>query len=152
MQTFIIYEKLCFSNNKSTPSLWVTHYVCVRWWADVFTSVSVCVRQSWWHNSVAGVWLKLSYAEVIGCFPDPSLSVSQEASSIIRDWGTRPPSPNGVCWLKHIISLDQYGRINIYSMMSVLKNRPTTDQRQCLIIAQGHLRLSVPAWKMNSMY
>lgn len=95
---------------------------------------------------MAGVWLKQSYAQVVGCFADPSLSVSQEASSIIRDWGTRPPSPTGLT-LQHSTSPDLNGRITIH-MMSVLK---TTDQRQCLIIAQGHFRLSVRTWKMNSV-
>lgn len=89
---------------------WLSMCVCVSWWADVFTSVSVCVRQCWWHNSAAGVWLEQSYAEVVGCFADPFLSVSQEASSIIRHWGTRPPFSlyDGS---KDSTSPDQYGRI-----------------------------------------
>lgn len=40
-----MYEKLCFNDNKSTPSLWETQYVCVSWWVDVFVRVSVCVCQ-----------------------------------------------------------------------------------------------------------
>lgn len=137
--------------NQPHPFEWLN--MCASWWADVFTSVSVCARQCSWHNSVAGVWLKQSYAEVVGCFADPSLSVSQEASSIIRDWGTRPPSPTGLCvgsnTLQALISMG--GLLYAVHMMSVLKKKRTTDQRQCLIIAQGHLRLSVPTWKINSV-
>lgn len=108
----------------------------------MFTSVRVPPR----HNSMAGVCLKQSYAEVVGCFADPSLSVSQEASLIMREQTTRPPSPADLS-LQHFASPDLNGGITV-CMMSALK---TTDQKQCLIIAQGHFRLSILTSEINGV-
>lgn len=147
-----MYEKLCFSNNKSTPSLWVTQYVCASWWADVFTSVSVCVRQCWWHNSVAGVWLRAELCRSCWLFCW-SLSVSVTRSVInhprLGDQTTLPYW--SLCWLKHSTSPDQHGRTTVQHIwcQSYRKSRPQI--RQCLIIAQGHLRLSILTWEINSV-
>ena len=41
-----MYEKLCFSNNKSTPSLWVTQYVCVCVCVCVWVGGRMCLLVS----------------------------------------------------------------------------------------------------------
>lgn len=75
---------------------------------------------------MAGVWLKLSYAEVVGCFADPSLSVSKEASSIMRDRGDRPPSLPLVSVLAQTRP-DQYGsRTYDVSPKEEANHRPST--------------------------
>lgn len=117
-------------------------HVCTSRWQGVFTGVHVPLR----HNSTAGVWLQRSYAEVVGCFADPSLSVSQEASLIMREQPTGPPAPADLS-LQHSASPDLNGGITV-RMMSALK---ATDQKQCLIIAQGHFRLSILTWEINGV-
>lgn len=122
-----MYEIHCFGDSKSTPlrgcvcvSVHVCVCVCPSRWLGVFTSMRVPPR----HNSVAGVWLKQSYAEVVGCFADPSLSVSQEGSLIMSEQTTRPPSPADLS-LQHSASPDLNGGITA-RMMSALK---TTVQK-----------------------
>lgn len=134
-----MYEIHCFGDSKSTP---LHLCFCTSRWLGVFTGAHVPPR----HNSMAGVWLKQSYAEVVGCFADPSLSVSQRASLIMREQMTRPPSPADLS-LQHSASPDLNGGITVH-MMSSLK---TTDQKQCLIIAQGHSRLSIPMSEINGV-
>lgn len=77
---------------------------------------------------VAGVWLEWSYAGVVGRCADPSLSVSQEPSSIMKEWESGPErpllpllSPPTALAPRRSANPDLNGRITV-RMMSGLKN------------------------------
>lgn len=126
--------------NHPNPSERFNVCVCACW-VDVFTGVSLCLCLWETIERLASGSAELCRSCWLLCW---SLPVSVTRSVINHK---RLAQQTTLSYWSPSTSPDPKGRITVH-MMSVLR---TTDQRQCLIIAQGHFRLSVPTWRIDSV-